>query len=226
MMIDESVRAIFFDAVGTLLFPRDPVARTYAECARRHGHDITEEQVRGQFPGAFARQEDADQAAGWRTNETRERSRWQAIVAEVVPGIDVCFVELWAWFATPAAWTVNPEAGEVIGALSAQGLAVGIASNFDARLLGLVNAFPQLASLRSRCAISSQIGWRKPAPEFFTHLTQLAGCPAPQVLHVGDDHRNDVQGATAAGLRAILFDPRTATPGAVQIARLRDLLPR
>ena len=30
-MIDSEIRAVFFDAVGTLLFPRTPVSRTYAK---------------------------------------------------------------------------------------------------------------------------------------------------------------------------------------------------
>jgi putative hydrolase of the HAD superfamily len=225
-MIDDTVRAVFFDAVGTLISPREPVARTYAECAHRHGLEVSEEHVRGSFREAFARQEQIDRDAGWRTDEARERARWQAIVSEVLPGTGSCFEELWAWFASPAAWAVHAEAAEVIRELADRGLAVGIASNFDARLLGLVDAFPLLAPLRWRCAISSLIGWRKPAPGFFAYLTQLAGCPAGQILHVGDDRRNDVDGAMAAGFKAILFDPHTAVPGQDQIARLRDLLPR
>lgn len=225
-MIDDGVRAVFFDAVGTLITPREPVARTYAEFARRHGQDVAEERVRGTFREAFDRQEEIDRAAGWRTNEPRERARWLAIVSEVLSRTHAYFDELWGWFATPAAWKIHPEAAEVILELTRRGLAVGIASNFDSRLLGLIDAFPELVPVRPRCAISSLIGWRKPAPEFFAYLIQLAGYPAAEILHVGDDPRNDVDGATAAGLRAILFDPHATTSGPAQISQLRDLLGR
>ena len=224
-MIDDAIRAVFFDAVGTLLFPRVPVARTYAEFARRNETAVKEDEVTLAFRNAFAKQEKVDLQGGLRTNEERERRRWQTIVEEVLPGAKGTFDSLWAWFATPAAWRVNPEAGDVLRQLSDRGLIVGIASNFDSRLLGLVDAIPELRPLRGRCAVSSLIGWRKPAREFFLHVVQLAGCTADQILHVGDDPANDVEGATAAGLKAVLYDPdwrstdpcpnlRTARPSA------------
>jgi len=225
-MIDAAVRAVFFDAVGTLLFPHAPVARTYAEHACRHGATLAEDAVRTAFRAAFARQEAIDRAAGWRTDEGRERARWRAIVGDVLTGADAgkCFSGLWDWFDSPQAWTVHPEAGDVLRALSARGLVLGMGSNFDARLLRLVEAFPELAPVRERCLISSLVGWRKPAPEFFTVLARSAGCEPGQVLYVGDDPTNDLEGATAAGLRAVLLDPdaEAASPG--RIRRLRDLI--
>ena len=224
-MIDAGIRAVFFDVVGTLLFPRTPVARTYAEHACRHGADLTEEEVRRAFRTAFARQERLDLAAGWRTDEARERARWRAIVADVLAGADVepCFDGLWGWFADPAAWTVHPEAGGVLDELARRRLAVGIGSNFDARLLPLVDHFPELAAVRGRCVISSLVGWRKPAAEFFAALTKTAGCEPAHVLYVGDDWRNDFEGATAAGLRAILLDPAAEPSAPDRIRCLRDL---
>jgi putative hydrolase of the HAD superfamily len=224
-MIDATIRAAFFDAVGTLLFPRTPVARTYAEHACRLGADVSEDQVRQAFRSAFARQERLDLAAGWRTDEARERCRWRAIVADVLPGVDAerCFAGLWDWFADPAAWAIHPEAGEVLHELSRRGLTVGIGSNFDARLLPLVEHFPELAPVRGRCVISSLVGWRKPAREFFAALARAAGCGPSQVLYVGDDLRNDLEGATAAGLRAVLLDPNADPMVPVRIRGLRDL---
>jgi putative hydrolase of the HAD superfamily len=224
-MIDAGVRAVFFDAVGTLLFPRAPVARTYAEHACRHGVTLTEDQVRAAFSAAFALQEALDQAAGWRTDEDRERARWRAIVGDVMAGLDAdrCFAGLWDWFASAAAWTVHPEAGDVLRDLADRGLVLGLGSNFDARFLGLVEAFPELAPVRGRCLISSLVGWRKPAPEFFTALARSAGFERPQVLYVGDDPRNDLEGAMAAGMRAVLLDPMAESPSPDRIRRLRDL---
>jgi putative hydrolase of the HAD superfamily len=225
-MIDPAVRAVFFDAVGTLLFPHAPVARTYAEHACRHGATLSEDDVRRAFRAAFARQEAIDRAAGWRTDEDRERTRWRAIVGDVLAGADAgkCFSGLWDWFASPQAWTVHAEAGDVLRDLAACGLILGMGSNFDARLLGLVAAFPELAPVRERCLISSLIGWRKPAPGFFAALARSAGCEPGRVLYVGDDPANDLEGATAAGLKAVLLDPDSKTPSPGRIRRLRDLI--
>ena len=227
-MIDAGVRAVFFDAVGTLLFPRHPVHRTYAEVGRRHGAEFPEEAVRARFRAAFARQEELDAAAGWRTDEDREKARWQAIVAEVLPAAEAgaCFAALWDTFSRPEAWTVHPEGPGLLRELAARGSTVGIASNFDARLLGIVAGLPDLVPFRDRCVVSSLVGWRKPAPEFFAAVETAAGCDSDRILYVGDDLRNDIRGATAAGLRAVLYDPGDRSPDTPRIRRLRDLIPR
>jgi putative hydrolase of the HAD superfamily len=226
-MIYNTIRAVFFDAVGTLLFPRVPVSQTYAEFARRHGGHFGESDIQPLFRNAFARQERRDSQDNWRTDEARERSRWQTIVAEVLPieNSDACFAELWQYYSMPAAWSVNAEAGEVLVALADCGLTLGAASNFDGRLAGLLAAIPALAPLRERCVISAAVGFRKPAREFFAAVINAAGCDAQKILIVGDDLRNDIHGATAAGLRAVLFDPEGRTESMSRIRQLRDLLP-
>jgi putative hydrolase of the HAD superfamily len=226
-MIDKTIRAVFFDAVGTLIFPRVPVSQTYAEFARRHDDRFDEVQLRSRFRDAFARQEKRDSRDHWRTDEAREQTRWREIVGEVLPmeNCDACFAELWHYYSTPPAWALNPEADEVLADLSHRGLTVGVASNFDARLVGLLQAIPELALLRRYCIVSAAVGWRKPAHEFFTAVVKAAGCPPEQILLVGDDLRNDIHGATAAGLRAVLYDPQGRSEGGPRIRRLRDLLP-
>ena len=225
-MIDAGIRAVYFDAVGTLLFPRTSVARTYAEHACRHGATVTDDQVRHALRHALANQDELDRRGSWKTDEAREWVRWQTIVADVLPGTDpgLCFAGLWEWFAKPAAWTISPDAGEVLGQLARRGLTVGIASNFDARLLPLVAHFPELAPVRERCVISSLVGWRKPAPQFFAAVAQSADCMPAQVLYVGDDLANDLHGATAAGMRSVLLDPAAYSGTPDRIRSLRDLI--
>src|SRR5262245_31666351 len=123
-MIDNTIRAVFFDAVGTLLIPRVPVSQTYAEFARRYGGEVDEVDVRSRFRDALARQEQRDSQDNWRTDEAREQARWRAIVAEVLPieNCDTCFSDLWHYYSTPAAWMVNAEAGEVLADLATRGL--------------------------------------------------------------------------------------------------------
>jgi putative hydrolase of the HAD superfamily len=226
-MIDPSVRAVFFDAVGTLLFPARPVSRTYAVVARRHGSRLSEDEIRERFRAAWARQDRLDELAGWRTDEGREQARWRAIVAETIPDAppDRCFPELWAWFSRPEAWAVNAGAPGLLADLRARGLTVGIGSNFDARLIRLVEELPGLAAVRGRCVVSSLVGWRKPAREFFAAMSAAAGCEPGHVLYVGDDPGNDLDGASAAGLRAVLCDPEDRYPDPPRVRQLRDLLP-
>jgi len=225
-MIDPTIRAVYFDAVGTLLFPRSPVCHTYAKVAEKYGAIPSDELIRHAFREAFARQEKQDFRDGWKTDEARERMRWRTIVGDVFPetNADACFAELWEWFGQPAAWMVQAEAGEMIRELQSRNLVVGIASNFDSRLFGLVEAFPELTPLKDRCVISSSVGRRKPGKEFFAAVAKSAGVPAECILFVGDDLRNDIHGATAAGMKAILFDPEGRADGGPRIRNLSDLL--
>lgn len=219
---------VFFDAVGTLLHPDPPAPMAYAAVGRRFGSRLDEATVRLRFRAAFRRQEEADKDANLRTNETREVARWQAIVREVLDDVadaETCFQELYAHFARPDAWRCEPGTSEMLAMLAARGHVLGIASNFDHRLRGLVENMPALRPIRY-LVISSEIGWRKPAPEFFAAMCQQAASAPEQVLYVGDDPVNDYEGAQAAGLQAVLFAPdkSIAVPAEVYINALSDIL--
>src|SRR5207249_3990940 len=118
---------------------------------------------------------------------------------------EACFKELYAHFAAPAAWRCDPEAEEVLRALAGRGYALGIASNFDSRLRALVAGLPELAPVR-HLVISSEVGWRKPAPAFFEAVCREVSLTPAQVLLVGDDLDNDHAGASACGLHVLLLD--------------------
>lgn len=223
------MRAVFFDAVGTLLFP-DPVAAVaYAEVARRYGLVVQPEELLPRFVAAFRAEEEADRRAGWATDERREEARWRRIVADSLPGVadpDACFRELFDHFARPGGWRVNPDAVALILRLRERGLTLGIASNFDARLWSVLAGFPELASLRDRVVVSAAVGHRKPSPLFFAEVVRVAGLDPSEVLLVGDDRGNDYEGASAAGLAAVLLDPRDRHPDVPHRVRsLADLLP-
>jgi putative hydrolase of the HAD superfamily len=220
-------RAVFFDAVGTLIFTAEPVAVTYRTIARRHGIEIDAALISRRFRDAFRIEEEKDQRSGWRTDEERERQRWRSIVSATlceVADLEACFGELWNHFSSPAAWSVNPEARTILSELSRRGLIVGIASNFDARLLGIVRAHSALVPAAERCVVSSLVGWRKPATGFFEELSRRAGCAAGEVLLVGDDWRNDYQAARAAGMQAVLYGADGNSEIDDRIASLSDVL--
>ena len=209
------LRAVFFDAVGTLLFPNPAAYVVYAGVARRAGFPLEPSTVRERFVEAYRTQELIDMQAGWITSEERECDRWRAIVAATlrgVPDAEACFRELFEHFAKPDAWRVAPDAAQVLGMLLERGLSVGVGSNYDSRLVSVLDGLPELAPLCDRVVVSAAVGYRKPAQEFFREVVRVADCQAQQVLFVGDDIENDYTGATAAGLNAVLLDDRDRYP--------------
>ncbi|MCE9564837.1 MAG: HAD family hydrolase [Planctomycetes bacterium] len=220
------IRAVFFDAVGTLLFPNPSAPTIYAEVARRAGVELSSADVRTRFVEAFRKQEAFDRAAGWVTSEAREHDRWRVIVSETlagVPDVDGCFLALYEHFSKPTAWKVDPCATEVIQRLAERGIRVGMGSNYDARLWSVLDGFPQLAPLRERTVVSATVGFRKPATEFFREVTRVAECAPNQILFVGDDLDNDYHGATAAGLTAVLLDASNRPHSVNRLNNLREL---
>lgn len=228
MSLLAGARAVFFDAVGTLLFPAAPPADTYAAAARRQGVALDPALVHTRFVAAFAAEEAADRAAGWVTSEARERERWRRIVAAALPDLpdpDAAFAELWEHFARPEAWVVNADAERAFENLARRGLVVGIGSNLDARLTRVVAGHAALAPVAGRVVVSAAVGHRKPSSHFFVAVTRAAGCEARTIAFVGDDAENDYRGAASAGMRAVLLgDTAPRTDGMIQVSRLTDLL--
>lgn len=61
--------------------------------------------------------------------------------------------------------------------------------------------------------VSEEVGISKPDPAIFVEALARAGCTPDEAVMVGDSWRNDVEGARAAGIRPVWFNPdRTPAP--------------
>src|SRR5262249_28243110 len=97
-------------------------------------------------------------------------------------------------------------------------------SNYDRRLYSVAAGLADLRRIE-HVVISADVGWRKPAAEFFAALCRKLGRRPDEILFVGDDPTNDYAGAQAAGLRAVLYDPRNRHPDCpARIETLTELL--
>jgi putative hydrolase of the HAD superfamily len=205
---DQPLQAILLDAVGTTIYPARDVSQTYSEFGKRYGCELGVEEIRQRFRAAFRAEEAQDKAAGYRTSEERERQRWQTIVGKVFTELKESgplFEDLWQHFRQPSSWRVYPDTVKLIEGANQKGLKVILASNFDGRLRAIVGGFPELAGLHS-LAISSELGWRKPAREFYHQIVKQLKLEPSTALSIGDDRVNDYEGALAAGLQAKLVN--------------------
>ena len=64
-----------------------------------------------------------------------------------------------------------------------------------------------LAPLVNILVVSEDVGVSKPDPAIFQAALERAGCPADEAVMVGDSWANDVEGARAAGIRPVWFNP-------------------
>ncbi len=112
-------------------------------------------------------------------------------------------------------------------ALKEQGYRLGLISNlwpFPVRVL-----FDELGlgAYFEHMIYSFEVGHAKPEPEIFEKALELFGVAPEDVLMVGDNPVNDVQGAMAVGMQAALIDrsgeQNVIVPGAMVLRSLLDL---
>jgi putative hydrolase of the HAD superfamily len=213
MSSDAMLRAVFFDAAGTLFEPREPVGETYARIARSYGVEASAAQVSAAFRRVFHEAPGLAFGPGHPAAALRrmERQWWRDLVGATFAGLgtfndfEAYFTALFDYFADPANWVADPEAAPMLTRLRERGLTLGVISNFDYRLIPILEGLG-LSQFFDSVTISSEAGYAKPAPEIFQiALARHSVIPA-QALHIGDSAHLDVVGATAAGLAAALID--------------------
>jgi putative hydrolase of the HAD superfamily len=210
------IRAVTFDAVGTLIAPRERVGTTYARVARRHGVDAAPATVERRFRQALAAAPPLAFPDVPPSGISRcERAWWRSVVgralglADDAAALEPCTTELFDHFAKAEAWSVYPDVVPAFGALFRAERRIGVVSNFDGRLPALLHVLGLAPSL-SAIVWSSRVGAAKPDRHIFEAAAADLRVPMSSMLHVGDDPRADVQGARAAGARSLLL--RRGTP--------------
>jgi putative hydrolase of the HAD superfamily len=218
----DGVEWVLFDAVGTLIFPDPPVAEAYHAAGQKFGSQLSVGEIRRRFRAALS----ATQACGERTSESRERDRWRKIVHSVLDdvtnGSEALFESLWHHFAQPQHWRAFDDVA-VLDELLARGYRIGVASNFDDRLIPIANAHLSVAT-RDAIFVSSNVGYTKPDRRFFRTIEEKLGVNPTQIALVGDDEVADVRGATEAGWKAIRLDRSGSIVSADTIRSLAGLL--
>ena len=201
----EVIRAILFDAAGTLFYLTKTVGDHYAYVGREVGLVLDAQQLERAFHAAWQEMPRRPAIDGPRKND--DKGWWRELVGhvldQVAPSVneldrDNFFEVAYEHFAEAGVWELYPEVAEVLEQLRPS-FQLAVISNFDGRLrfilqhLGISNYFRHIF-------ISSELGADKPDPEIFRRALKIMHLNANQVLHVGDDPERDWKAASAAGL--------------------------
>jgi putative hydrolase of the HAD superfamily len=207
-----TIKAVFFDAAGTLIKPARRVGESYAAIAAKHGKNVSASDIAERFRACFdLAPRLAFPGAAEHSLSGLERDWWKQLVRRVFEPwspfdrFEEYFAELFAYFAEPGAWALYPEVSETLSTLKQRGLILGVISNFDSRLVQILNGLGAGPSFE-QIVVSSRVGYAKPDPRIFHAALQLHGLRPHDALHVGDSETNDLQGANNAGLRGVLVD--------------------
>lgn len=204
----QNIRAVTFDVGGTLLEPMGSVGQVYAEVAAGFGVRADTDRLTSQF------------AQAWKARDHFDYSprAWLEIVVRAFDGIceraacESFFPQLYERFARRESWRIFPEVRPVLRSLRQHGFKLGVISNWDERLPGLLEQF-DLTSEFSAVVASFAVGITKPSPQVFRSMAERLGLPPHAILHVGDSLVEDFDGASGAGFAALLLcrqaGPRT-----------------
>jgi len=209
------IRAVTFDVGGTLIEPYPSVGEIYAAVAAEFGFgSFPVEQLNRAFAGAWKQREDFDYSL----------AHWAKLVAatfgKAVP--QGLFEAIYQRFKEPTTWRVHDEVPSILETLRQRGYRLGLVSNWDERLRDLLAAL-DLRKYFEVVVLSIEAGSTKPSPRIFEAALQALRVPAQEALHIGDSWEEDVEGARAAGMAAVLLDRKKSAAGS--ISSLRQLPP-
>jgi putative hydrolase of the HAD superfamily len=135
--------------------------------------------------------------------------------------LDRTFDELFSYFARPEAWTLYPDVLEALSALRQRGLILDVISNFDSRLIDILEGLGT-ADWFEEVIISSRVGHAKPSRQIFYTALQRHKLAPSEAMHVGDSEENDFHGAVNAGLAGVLID-RSGNLAPTNIRQIKSL---
>ena len=217
-----TVEAVLLDALGTLVELQPPAPRLQ-RMLRESGFDVSEGRAAAGFAAeiAYYLEHHLDGADRERLERLRDRCAEEMRRALELPELDHASARRAMLGALE--FTPYPDVLPALGELRESGLKLVIASNWDCSLpewLGPTG----IMELVDGVVTSAEVGAPKPDARVFERAITIAGVPPERALHVGDRVDNDVQGAEAAGMRAVLIQRVGDPPADVEaISSLREL---
>ena len=194
---------VLLDVDFTLIRPRRVFdANGYAELGARFGVRLDPERYEQARQDAFH---------VWRVETLEHRSaQHRRFATEIVRGmgapravaeqIGIAAEQEWG---DPGNFELFPDVAPLLAVLRASGCTVGLVSNTDRELAPFA---AQLGITVDFALASHAHGRRKPCATIFAAALALGGAPPEAAVMVGDNLDDDIEGALAGGLRAVLVD--------------------
>ncbi|HEY6292986.1 MAG TPA: HAD family hydrolase [Terriglobia bacterium] len=223
------LRAIFFDAGNTLLYPRV--------------NDLAEELTAIGFPATvedfYASEREGKKKLDawlWPKLESRElpplvdRVYWTEFLRALLDRLrvlgekrDSVTHQVIERFRDIRFWSrVFPETEPLLGKLRSAGYYLGVISNSVGtmeRQLGRVGLAPYFRTILD----SAVVGVEKPHAAIFNMALESAGVSPAEAVFIGDTYSTDIGGARLAGVRAVLIDRVAAYDDGVDCPRITSL---
>jgi putative hydrolase of the HAD superfamily len=209
------LRAVLFDVDFTLFRPGPELGpEGYRRMGERHGLELDPARYDASRAGAV----DAIQR---HRDLVHDEDVWIAFTEQIVSGMGsgldataarLCAVEMVREWERHENFSLYEDAMPALDELRRHGLKIGLVSNGQRDL----DEFTVHHSLDVDAAVGSKSHGRiKPHPAIFEAALDALGTTARDTAMVGDSYEDDIEGARALGMRAILLDRDGRFPDAV-----------
>lgn len=205
-------RAVLIDAFGTLVALEPPHGRLRATLYREAGIDVPAATAAAAFRAEIDHYVAHHLEGRDAVSLDRLRDDCAAVLhtalGDAAAGVDRAVVR--RAMLDALRFDAYADAAPALRALRAGGLRLVVASNWDCSLPEVL-AEAGLLHLVDAVVPSAVAGAAKPDERLFAAALEAARCRADEAIHVGDSIDNDLAGATAAGIAALLL-VRTGRP--------------
>ena len=219
--------AVLLDALGTLVALEPPAPNLRHALSSGFGVAVSGRDAERAIAAEIAYyrahlDEGRDQATLGELRRACARVMWAALPAEANEQLDP--EALVPVLLESLEFTVFDDVRPSLRELRDRGLSVVVVSNWDVSLTDVLRRLG-LSPLLDGIVTSAAVGARKPAAAIFEHALRLARTAPGRAAHVGDSVLEDVEGARAAGIEAILVrrDGSSGPPGVRTIKSLAGL---
>ncbi|WP_080797186.1 HAD-IA family hydrolase [Arabiibacter massiliensis] len=213
------IEAVFFDVGATLIRPRPTVAETMGRVAAARGHALTARDFERHMPAmeAYYEAEYLRDGDFWCSHEGStaiwlDQYRYVCHLAGIGHDAEGMAFAVNEAYRHASGWEVYADVAGCLRALKERGLALGVVSNWDAELEGLLRDLKLLPYFDTVVSSAAE-GYRKPNPVIFDLACERLGVQPDACAHVGDRPDADGDGAAAAGVRPVIVDRHDAEEG-------------
>ncbi|MDA3935518.1 MAG: HAD-IA family hydrolase [Actinomycetota bacterium] len=214
------MRAVFFDVGNTLVYPYPSVSEVCREMLSRAGHERDLGLIDSFMPLVYVYYEDRylEDDTFW-TDKEETSKVWIGMYSLLCRklGIDDMAEELaqavYDEFGCSNRWRMYADVEPALRRLRDMGLRIGIISNWDNRLSGLLDGLG-VGGMLDTVVSSADVGLHKPDPRIFELACERLDVAPHEAAHVGDHHYADILGADSVGMTPILIDRHGGEPPA------------
>jgi len=229
------LRAVFFDAGETLLSPHPSFHELFCRVVNGFGYQLSPAEIERAFEAlapSFVEVMDSLGISSWSTSRKASERFWGKVYRAGFQQLGITdrqgkiAAALYEKFTRYESYRLFPDAIPALRATRAAGLKVGLISNFEEWLEGML-AEMKVAELFDLMVISGKEGIEKPDSAIFKIALDRSKVAAHEAVYVGDHPRIDAEGSAAVGMTGVLIDRRDRHPTyrGPKLTSLNQLLP-